>query len=99
MTLKRNRRIMRAVVTGGAGFLGSHLCDHLLELGYDVVCLDNLADREHRQYRAPARAILDSNTSSTTSPNTFSSMGRSMPFCISHPLHRRSIIWKCRFRR
>jgi dTDP-glucose 4,6-dehydratase len=32
----------RAVVTGGAGFLGSHLCDHLLEKGYDVLCLDNL---------------------------------------------------------
>ena len=33
---------MRAVVTGGAGFLGSHLCDRLLEMGYAVVCLDNL---------------------------------------------------------
>jgi len=32
----------RAVVTGGAGFLGSHLCDHLLTKGYDVLCLDNL---------------------------------------------------------
>jgi dTDP-glucose 4,6-dehydratase len=33
---------MRVVVTGGAGFLGSHLCDELLERGHDVVCLDNL---------------------------------------------------------
>ncbi|HYR43572.1 MAG TPA: UDP-glucuronic acid decarboxylase family protein [Terriglobia bacterium] len=33
---------MRAVVTGGAGFLGSHLCDSLIDTGYDVVCLDNL---------------------------------------------------------
>jgi dTDP-glucose 4,6-dehydratase len=33
---------MRAVVTGGAGFLGSHLCDKLIERGYDVVALDNL---------------------------------------------------------
>ena len=32
---------MRAVVTGGAGFLGSHLCDYLIEKGWDVVCLDN----------------------------------------------------------
>ncbi len=32
----------RAVVTGGAGFLGSHLCERLLERGDEVVCLDNL---------------------------------------------------------
>ena len=31
----------RAVVTGGAGFLGSHLCERLLDDGYEVVCLDN----------------------------------------------------------
>jgi dTDP-glucose 4,6-dehydratase len=31
-----------AVVTGGAGFLGSHLCEHLLEKGYRVICVDNL---------------------------------------------------------
>ena len=33
---------MRAVVTGGAGFLGSHLCDLLIEKGWDVFCVDNL---------------------------------------------------------
>jgi dTDP-glucose 4,6-dehydratase len=32
----------RSVVTGGAGFLGSHLCERLLAEGHDVLCLDNL---------------------------------------------------------
>src|SRR3954453_8402933 len=31
----------RAVITGGAGFLGSHLCERLLQEGYEVLCLDN----------------------------------------------------------
>ncbi|NWG12328.1 MAG: SDR family oxidoreductase [Acidobacteria bacterium] len=33
---------MRIVITGGAGFLGSHLCDRLLGMGHHVLCLDNL---------------------------------------------------------
>ena len=32
---------MRILVTGGAGFIGSHLCERLLEKGNDVICLDN----------------------------------------------------------
>lgn len=33
----------RVVVTGGAGFLGSHLCDRLVADGHDVICVDNLS--------------------------------------------------------
>jgi dTDP-glucose 4,6-dehydratase len=33
---------LRAVITGGAGFLGSHLCDLMLEKGWEILCLDNL---------------------------------------------------------
>jgi dTDP-glucose 4,6-dehydratase len=35
-------RVSTAVVTGGAGFLGSHLCEHLLANGHRVICMDNL---------------------------------------------------------
>ena len=33
--------IKRVLVTGGAGFLGSHLCERLVESGHDVICVDN----------------------------------------------------------
>lgn len=33
---------MRILITGGAGFIGSHLCDHFLAKGYEVICMDNL---------------------------------------------------------
>jgi UDP-glucuronate decarboxylase len=34
-------KIRRILVTGGAGFLGSHICDRLVAQGHDVICLDN----------------------------------------------------------
>jgi len=41
----------RAVVAGGAGFIGSHLCEHLLGLGMSVVCVDNLLSGSLRNIR------------------------------------------------
>jgi dTDP-glucose 4,6-dehydratase len=40
---RSSRDFRRAVVLGGAGFLGSHLCDTLVESGSSVVCVDNLS--------------------------------------------------------
>lgn len=40
---RSGRTWRRALVTGGAGFVGSHLCGRLLDAGTEVVCLDNLA--------------------------------------------------------
>ena len=36
----KNKKVL---VTGGAGFIGSHLCETLLEIGNEVVCVDNLS--------------------------------------------------------
>jgi dTDP-L-rhamnose 4-epimerase len=44
---------MKILVTGGAGFIGSHTCDRLLSLGHDVVVLDALTPPVHRD-REPA---------------------------------------------
>ena len=37
-----SKRLMRTLITGGAGFLGSHLADRLLEDGHEIICMDNL---------------------------------------------------------
>ena len=44
----------RVVVTGGAGFVGSHLCDSLLARGDDVVCVDNLSTGRHENVEGHA---------------------------------------------
>jgi dTDP-L-rhamnose 4-epimerase len=44
---------VRILVTGGAGFIGSHTCDRLLSLGHDVVVLDALTPPVHQHGRPP----------------------------------------------
>ncbi|MBV9547442.1 MAG: NAD-dependent epimerase/dehydratase family protein, partial [Chloroflexi bacterium] len=39
---------MKALVTGGAGFIGSHLCGRLLDDGWSVTCMDNFASGSRR---------------------------------------------------
>ena len=56
---------MKALVTGGAGFIGSHLCDRLLEDGCEVWALDDLstgslANVEHLRDRRDFHLVVDS---------------------------------------
>ncbi len=73
---------MRVVVAGGAGFLGSHLCDALLERGDQVVCLDNFVTGSAPNVDAPRSGEPTSCSSTTTSPDRSTrstSAARSMP--------------------
>ena len=56
------------LVTGGAGFLGSHLIDRLMEAGDEVICLDNYFTGRKANI-ARGSAIPVSNSSATTSRN------------------------------
>ena len=42
---------MKSIVTGGAGFIGSHLVDKLLELNHDVICIDNESSQSNEEFR------------------------------------------------
>jgi dTDP-glucose 4,6-dehydratase len=62
-----SRPIERVVVTGGAGFIGSHLCARLLERGSQVVCVDNLLtgslDNIDRLFSQPGFTFVRHNVS------------------------------------
>ena len=49
----------RAVVTGGAGFIGSHMVDLLVDRGYSVVVIDNLATGRAENLAQPERSGHD----------------------------------------
>jgi UDP-glucuronate decarboxylase len=51
----RNTETKRVLVTGGAGFLGSHLCERLVAQGHDVLCVDNF----YTGSRHNVRSLLD----------------------------------------
>ena len=53
---------MKCVVTGGCGFIGSHLVDHLVELGHEVVALDDLSTSEGARLNPSATLIEGSVT-------------------------------------
>ena len=54
------------LVTGGAGFLGSHLCERLLEQGHEVLCVDNFFTGIPPQHRARCSTIRASSSCATT---------------------------------
>src|SRR3989442_12393431 len=53
----RRRSAMRCLITGGAGFIGSHLVEHLVGTGHDVVVLDDLSTGHRENFAAVRRRI------------------------------------------
>src|SRR4029079_6443092 len=59
---------MRTLITGGAGFIGSHLCERFLAEGHEVICVDNLitgnlANIDHLRGETPRFRFLHHNIS------------------------------------
>jgi UDP-glucuronate decarboxylase len=69
---------MTALVTGGAGFIGSHLCDRLVQSGHRVICLDNLYTGDVENIRPllnhPAFSFIEQDVTE--------------PLTIAGPVHR-----------
>ena len=45
------KKKLKALVTGGGGFIGSHLCEELLKRGFDVIAVDNFATSSSKNTR------------------------------------------------
>ena len=59
---------MRTLVTGGAGFIGSHIATALVEAGHEVVILDDLSHGKRENVPAGARLVVASITSAGLRP-------------------------------
>jgi nucleoside-diphosphate-sugar epimerase len=73
----------RTVVTGGAGFVGSHVADAFLDSGYDVLALDDLSTGHERNL--PRRPTSSGSTSWTTSGSRASSRASGRSCATSQP--------------
>jgi UDP-glucose 4-epimerase len=49
--------IMKSIVTGGAGFIGSHIVDRLIEMGHEVIVIDNESSQSHEQFYRNENAL------------------------------------------
>ena len=91
--------LRRAVVTGGAGFLGSHVVGRLLDTGWDVTVVDNLAkgtkartqtiaDRDHFRFiEADIAGEHIRDVMSAASPDVVYHLAAHhfIPYCTAHP--------------
>ena len=85
----------RTVITGGAGFVGSHLCERFLAEGHDVVCVDNLLTGAPGT-SPTSSTTLTSGSSSTTSPSRSRSTARSTTSSTSPAPPARPTTWPTR---
>ena len=47
---KRNKNMSKCIVTGGCGFIGSHIVDRLCDDGHDVIVIDDLSAPENEEF-------------------------------------------------
>jgi UDP-glucose 4-epimerase len=63
---------MKVLVTGGCGFVGSHVVDKLLDKGYEVIALDNLSTGKKERLNPKAKLIVADITKGTEIDEIFS---------------------------